>query len=401
MSTDNYASVFWQDGQQLDLDGLNLGQRFVRAQLTDQILERCIAGVANSGFSGSIPELMGRVGTDAPSDYAYAVNPGGAFLRAGSGNNKVQIAPGTLLQKIANSDGQDSTLVPFFFSGTEEFTIANGDATNPRVDLLQMKLEYISDTPTSVDFQDAVSRALTTVAATSTRRRIRCTLSTKQGTPAVSPVVPDPDTGNVAVGSVVVGHGYITSFGISFAGIDVVDTNNAVVHDQRMPLGVSVFRVDPTAYKLETAWALASTNQVVTASSTTNKFYAHCPAHLGRLIALEMRTNTAPTAGAITLGSLPNGMLAAPSTVFVKGNTLGTASGTLPVQRFLRGSIDGAHNPAAGPVIQPSAVAKIGVPLWTGGFRVPGSPGWLGMGVVNQGGLASIGEIGFYLAMGL
>lgn len=406
MTTDLYSTALWQDGQEVDTDALNNGQRFVRAQLTDQILERRIAGLSNVGFAGTIPELMGRGGTDAPSRFAYAVSPGGAYLRQGSANNKIQLAPGTLLQKIANATGADSTLVPFTFVGTEEFTLTNGDVTSPRVDLLQMKLEYISDTPASVDFQDAVTRAITTVALTATRRRLQCTLSVKAGTPAASPTIPDPDAGYVPVGTVVVGHGWTTGGNAPIFGLDSVDTNNAVVHDQRMPFGVSIYRVDPTAYKLETAWALASVNQVVTASSGTNKMFAHCPHHLGRLIAVDLRTDTTVAAGAVTIGALPNGFASAPSAVYVKGNTFSASAVFANGKRCLLAGIEGAHNPVAGPTVLPSAINAIGVPIWTSGYRIPGNPGgitpgWLAMGVINQTNTTSLGEMSFYLATGL
>ena len=146
--TDPYTTFNWQDGMEVNVDVLNNGQRFVRAMHFDQVLQSMLGAVSNTATR---PEFGGDDGGDASTLWAYCVSPGRAFLRQGSANNKIQIAPGTLLQKIATSDGNDATLVPFTFAGTEEFTLTNGDATNPRVDLLQMKLEYFTDTTLALD----------------------------------------------------------------------------------------------------------------------------------------------------------------------------------------------------------------------------------------------------------
>lgn len=408
MTTDLYSTVLYQDGEQLTFDDLNNGQRFLRAQLTDQILEKMIAELASSAFGGPRnPELPGLGNLDVPVSFAYAINPGGAFLRQGSANNKIQLTPGTLHQKIANSDGLGSTLVPFTFFGTEEWTIASGDATNPRVDLLQMALSYTTDTLASVDFQDGTTRANTTTPNTPTRRRLQCLLSVKQGTPGASPVIPDPDTGCVPVGTAVVGHGWTSAGNAPIFGVDTAESGNVVIHDQRMPFGCRVYRVDPTAFKLETAWALASTNQVVTASNGTNKFFAPCPTHLGRVIAIDLRTDTAIAAGAVTIGAGRTAFGAAPSTVYLRGNTWSVDfnAGT-NTKRARRQTFDGAHNPSAGPTIQPSVINLIGVPTWTSGYRTPTvpagtEPGWVELAVINQTNATSLGEVSWYVAGGL
>lgn len=407
--TDPYSTFNWQDGMEVNVDVLNNGQRFVRAQLYDQILQSRAAALSLVGFNGTVPDLGARGGADMESRFAWAISPGWAFLRQGSANNKIQIAPGTLLQKIANSDGNDATLVPFTFAGTEEFTLADGDATNPRVDLLQMKLEYVTDTTLVLDLQDAVTRALTTPTFSNTRRRVRCTLTVKAGTPAASPVIPDPDAGFVPIGTAVVGHGWTSAGNAPEFGLDLAESGNVVVHDQRMPIGVAVYRTDPVLFKLETAWALASTNQVITSSNATNRAFAPCQFSGGRLIACDIRSiSAAIVANAITLGFLGNGGAgAAPSTTYIKSNSFPTS----PVAgiRALLSVIDGAHNPASGPVIQPSPVNAIGVPLWTSGYRTwqvasgptNGTTGGLSLSIQNQTNGTSIGEVAFYVAAGL
>lgn len=369
-ATDLYSTVFFQDGQQFTYPDANAMQRFMRAMVTDQILQSLVGSVANAATR---PDFGGDDGADVSTLWAYCVSPGHAFLRQGSANHKIQIAPGTLLQKIANADGADSTLVPFTFAGTEEFTLTNGDATNPRVDLLQMALVYVTDTPANVDFQDAATRVNTTVAGTATRRRLQCTLNVKAGAPAASPTIPDPDAGCVPVGTVVVGHGWTTGGNAPIFGQDIVDTNNAVVHDQRMPIRVATYRIDPATYKLETAWSLARVNTAVSATSGTNTAFAVAPTRMGRLIGIDILADVALTANATVIGNLFTPSGSNPSVGFKPSNTLvSTLTGV--TARSLRVQFEAAHVPASGPVIQQSVVKKYGMPIWLDGERDPTAP---------------------------
>ncbi len=368
MTTDPYATVLFQDGEQLTFDDMNNMQRFTRAQVTDQILQQHIGALSNAAVR---PYRGGEDGADASTLWAYCMNPGRAYLRQGSANNKIQLAPGTLLQKIGNAAGADSTLVPFAFAGTEEWTIASGDATNPRIDMLQMKLEYITDTPASVDFQDAVTRANTTVASTATRRRIQCTLSVKTGTPAASPRIPDPDTGFVPVGCAVVGHGWTSAGNAPIFGVDVTEANNVVIHDQRMPIIMRGLVVDPLVFQNETGWILEAGNGSIITNNATNRLFVKCPNMLGRVVAVDVMT----AASLSTIGSLGSGTGSfggPPSTFYAAGNGFGTNnvwSGVL--QRSRRRDFEGLHTPAAGPTILPSTTNLYGVPLWASGYRTP------------------------------
>ncbi len=374
MTTDLYSTVFFQDGEQLTFDDLNNGQRFLRAQLTDQILQQLIGDVSNAATR---PEFGGDGGANASGLWAYSMSPGRAFLRQGSANNKIQLAPGTLFQKSANNDGADSTLVPFSFVGTEEWTLASGDATNPRVDVLQMKLEYITDTLASVDFQDAVTRANTTTPNTATRRRIQCTLSVKTGTPAASPTIPDPDTGFVPVGTAVVGHGWTSAGAAPIFGVDTAEANKVVIHDQRMPLGVRGHIVTPLLYMLETAFSLSAVNTVVNSTNATNLLFAKCPVSTGRLLAMDVISIQAMTSVAKFVTYLPGNSPGQPpsgNTAVANGFGSNTILGGL-VARSRRIDFEAAHTPLAGPTILSSATNKIGVPLWASGLRTPTMPG--------------------------
>jgi hypothetical protein len=334
-------------------------------------LSSVLGSVANAATR---PDFGGDDGVVPSPLWAYCVSPGSAFLRQGSANNKIQIAPGELLQ----SDGTHQELLRYRFQGTEEFTLTNGDATNPRCDLLQIKITFDSLLGPQVQ------------------------LGVKAGTPAASPVIPDPDSGFVPVGVAVVGHGWTTGGIAPTFGVDIVDTNKVVIHDHRVPLKISKLVVDPVLYKLQTAWALSNINTMVTSSNATNALWIRCPTNWGRVICVDVYAGgiAIPTS-AITLTSIvPAGL----STGFPSNHGFGTnvASDTSLLLRSRRVDFETLHTPAAGPTIQASAVNKIGVPLWAGGFRVPGIPNTLPqfafVKVTNANNGVSLGETVWYVA---
>jgi hypothetical protein len=243
-TNDNYKQMLQSDGEAIVAGDMNDAQRFLSARLLDQILSAFAPSVIVGGASLD-PEFTGQLGADMLSGpYSYALNPGGAYPRQGTANNKVQIAPGTLLQKTGNSNGNEETLLAYTFAGTEEVTIADGDVANPRVDIIQMKLELVEGDNQLRDFEDAITDAPST-AGTNKKRRVQCTLSVKQGAAAASPTYPAPDAGYVVIAGVVVGTSYVGAAGLKFE-----DTAGAVavLHDQRMPLRVRPHGVHPQMF---------------------------------------------------------------------------------------------------------------------------------------------------------
>lgn len=161
MSTDQFKQVLFNDGEELTFQDLNNLQSFLQTRLADQVFRRLVPHI-NQG--SPFDPLFTGDDEDAPFLFTYALtlHGGQAYLRKGSANNKIQISGGTLYQKIAGVDGVIPGIIGFTFDGTgDQFTIANGDATNPRVDLLQMKLEFVNDTPTTIAFlQDGVKSSI-------------------------------------------------------------------------------------------------------------------------------------------------------------------------------------------------------------------------------------------------
>jgi hypothetical protein len=364
MTTDLYSRVYFNDGEGLDYNDLNNIQSSLRAKFGDQFLQYLMGAVAISGTKD--PSFAGQNGTDAPNRFAYCLQPGQAYLRShASTANIIQVAPGTLYQKVGSSDGSESTMLGFTFVGTESWSLTAGDATNPRVDLLQMKLEYITDTSTSRDFEDATTHNVTSTTFNK-KKRVQCTLSVKAGTPNASPTVPEPDTGYVAVGSVMVGNTYATGTFPVF-GIDTAAAGVAVVHDQRMPLGkIKAYRVDPKNFKLISNWVLANSDCTANSTNPGNELRVPFPGQpSGRIIAVGIHHDVTGI-GTVKLGNCP-GFVS--GTFNARSQVLQATSGGDDIVLYY--DFEAHHTPNVGPTITQSAASKIGVPVWGNGQRCP------------------------------
>ncbi len=272
MTLDVYKSMAQTDGEAITFGDINDAQRFLAARLTDQFFEKLIGSPTTAD-----PEFGSQNGANATTVWAYALSIGGAHPKQGSANNKVKIGAGTLFQKLASADGNEPTIAAFTFDGTLEVTIANGSAVNPRVDMIQMKLEYVAADVQSRDFQDATTGALSTITP-SKKRQIQCTVSVKQGAVAASPTYPTPDAGYVPIAAVVVGTNYVAA-----AGLVYVDTAGAVavLHDLRMPLRIRPHSVAPTSmiYNPAEGTARATTTIAINTMISTDNIGGAPSAH--------------------------------------------------------------------------------------------------------------------------
>lgn len=160
MSNDLFKSVNFTAGQEVRAVDLANTQKFLMSRLSDQIFDQLTPGdLTASGF----PDMRGDIGSDSATKWAYALSVGGASPQIGGTgtDKKITISAGTLFQKIANMNGNESTLLPYTFLGTETVTLADGHATLPRVDLIQMKLEWdTGDTESRVFNTDALYATL-------------------------------------------------------------------------------------------------------------------------------------------------------------------------------------------------------------------------------------------------
>ena len=366
-TTDIYKSIPIADGQEIEAGDIQNPQRYLSARILDQILASMIVDFSLGDGDIEYPAEIGTLGL-LQTPYAYTLNPGTAYPRKGSGNNKIQIAPGTLLQMIAAPNGNEAQLLAYTFVGTEEVTIANGDPSNPRVDLIQMQLAYVDGTPADRDFVDAVTGAASTDTA-NTLRQVTCTLSVKQGTPASSPFYPDPDAGCVAIAGVVVGATWAAA-----SGPVSVDTAGAVLvlHDQRMPLGVSSHTVWPKDFFYDASHVTLLTDKSMAAAD--GDILDGIDVRLidggtvGRLVGV-----TTATVGTALVLNLYSGALASGSGLsFAKMNgtsIIGVGGGGFAMSISKHDSISQLHRPQAGPTVHASTGLQVGPPVWTNGRR--------------------------------
>jgi hypothetical protein len=372
MTTDNYKQVLYSDGEGISFGDLNDMQRYLESKIWEQIVHNSIAVVNTLTTSTNDRDIQfgGQDGSNHPTTWAYCLNPGSAYLRPGSANNKIQIAPGVLLQKLAVLTGDDPQVIAYTFAGTEEFTLTNGDATNPRVDLFEMKLEYITADLQSRDFEDATTRIVTST-STNKKRRVQCTLQVKTGTPAASPVIPDPDTGFVPIGFAVVGETWTTAGNAPIYGIPTVSSGQVVIHDLRVPVSIKPYKMFSPNFVILNNWSIASGAAVATVSGN-NSIWTMCPAN-GRILAIDI-THKEPVAGNPLNGisarrASPGDVPVSNSRMFNLANPVNTSLTSCITESY---SFLGTNSsPAIGPTIQASATLKIGVPLWSNGRHCP------------------------------
>jgi len=482
--TDIYQEVLFNDGEELTFQDQNNIQRFLQTRLSDQLFSHLIPNDTND------PDRA----DDALGNYfasAYCLTPGGAYLKQGTANNKVKIAAGTLLQALGNVNGSTPQFLAFTFDGTTELTIANGDATNPRVDIIEMKLQEIDTGSTNrlfsqsavkaildlsgitgdddtlfqakvpgkqgnlisvtmqkrsvgsgvsysesgnaitILYQDGVSTVLdveNAVVASSTLleihtagtpthvlhdptdsfvsqplvsgsdeilitqtlnkvHRVQCTIQITQGNPAPIPTYPDPSSGFCAIGGVYVAATYSGGtplvLGVDTAGVC------AVLHDQRIPLGMKAYHsfVGDASYNAD--YGVLSTGTFLSKSNNNAGSRLTFPLRsgTGRLIAVAQGVLDKTTLDArltrIQLSDSGGG--AAQATVVDMATPValnGTGGDVFKRRSSTNRIFEKTPRFAAGPTIL--AGGSMGLPLWTNGRRcwtTPLTDGSTGAGV--------------------
>lgn len=304
-ATDIYQEVLFSDGEGATPDDINESQRRLRGMILDTLLAfRITNGIQDgSGGIGAVldPELgdwlvYGDLAA-AAAQVAFTPFPQTGFTNNDLAARTLVVQPGVFvqsLQDIASSTPDLPTCLLFTLNAPVSLVTAVGDATNPRVDLVEMKLEIVEDSPDARDFEDAVTRAKSSTNPNKARRT-KATFQIKAGTPAASPAYPSCTAGFVPV-----------------SAVWVPATHNAVhsganMRDLRWPLGgVRVYDVDITAFNINaggTAWTLDGANWRADADAAASGFmYAPCPigGHCSRLLAVGVMGEF-PGAGEVKL----------------------------------------------------------------------------------------------------
>lgn len=391
MSSEIFSQVLFNDGEGVDPVDFNDMQNLQRAQMWDRFLGELVASTFSSNGLND-PAVQGPIGFAGPvfqagppssetqaKAYAYTPNPGCGMplVNALGVNSRIMISAGTLYQYLGSIDGATPKFLPFRFlgDGSEFVTIANGDLSNPRVDLIQMALSYVDGTATSRDFKDAVTGAVTTTTPTK-RRRIQCVLSVKQGTPAASPRYPDPDAGNCVIAAVFVGTNCVHA---TYPGFDDAAGAVAVMHDQRMPLRARSIGVHPSQYLYSAGYSLPAGRQYIQKSTAGGEnlvvplWAGTCSRLLGALVSVFPATP--PVAASWFAESYSNSGPGFSDVSFQLNDTniffIGSVFSGSSVGNM---SYMSSHLPAAGPTILSSTATLMGTPIWTNGRRSPHEP---------------------------
>jgi hypothetical protein len=234
MANDLFKAVLINDGQGVTDSDLTNISKFNLSRLAEQMFERMAGTLA---VASKDPEYYGT--NTALTSLIYTLTGGDAVIKQGSSNTKVTLTPGTIFQKLASTDGNEAQFIPYTVGASDvDLTIGAGGA-NPRIDILQVKLEWESGNSASRDFEDATTGAKTTQ-TTNTHRRVKATFSIKAGTTAATPVYPTPDAGYAVIAAIRVPAGWASGIGIDAAGF-----TSAILRQCSIPLGIEAITVTP------------------------------------------------------------------------------------------------------------------------------------------------------------
>ncbi|HEY4178136.1 MAG TPA: hypothetical protein VGM90_14920 [Kofleriaceae bacterium] len=365
--TDNHSRrVLISNGEGLDERDPNDMQTFAASQLVENLLMSAGSRALDNPispltiFDGEIGDVW-NAGTTPQSTDVFCPYAGAGYVRATSNARELTTVAGPVMQCIGDTFDGSGESVAMFRLGTSTLTTAIGDATNPRVDLVEIKLEFVDADQESRDFEDAITGAKTTITPYKTRRVV-CSIQINQGTPAANPSYPTPTAGFAAL-----------------AAVYVPASHNAVhspdnLRDQRFPLGsVRVYDTPASDFYRPggTPWTLNQEQYVVDAGSTAASVYAYCPAvgKNARLVGVSvygrwgdgLATNVELVR---TLHQIPgtpaHTVLAAPSTSLCNGTAALRSISAITISDQLN----------SGAVHKGLRVAnrRVGVPMWMNGW---------------------------------
>jgi hypothetical protein len=241
MPTDIFKGVLFSDGEGADFNDFNNLRAYGHARLTDQIL-RAAAANARGGSSSQDPNLRTTV---SAAPFLYSLAGGAGYCVPGGSALQTTVRAGTILQQVGSPSGDEPSFIPYtLIDGDFTLTHSAGDATNPRIDVIEIKLEYVNGNSETRIFEDAVTHVQTSQSFNK-KRRVQITAQIKQGTPAATPAYPTLTSGFAAI-----------------AAVRVPATHSAVftakdhMRDLRIPLGVKQLWVHPQNWILTSPYTL-------------------------------------------------------------------------------------------------------------------------------------------------
>ncbi len=224
----NKRVQFDPDGEGLDFTDLSNMQLFAQAQILEGLMLSTAsnaiddATTPNTALDLEANDLVNDLGINI-TDIVFAPVPGAGFVRPNGVANQVVTVSGPLMAVIDEPfNGTGEAIAPFRLNGVQTLTTAVGHATLVRVDLVEIKIEFVDSDPEARHFEDATTRAPSSQNPDKVRRT-QCTIQIKQGTAGAG--MPAPTAGYLALAAIVVPALHNAAHGAD------------AVHDLRWPLG--------------------------------------------------------------------------------------------------------------------------------------------------------------------
>lgn len=220
--------LLFNDGEGLDLADLNNAQAFMQSFLRDGLIRETASRFPAPGSQFAPP-----FGGFLTSSVIYAPGDGGGIIYSGS-TRTTAFRDGMICAPKATPtavDGINPTWWAYWMTSAEVPTKTRPAATtNPRWDVLSVAFVEASGDPETRDFEDASTRALTSVSMNK-RNRVTATFTWTQGTESASPVEPSTPAGEFKICSVMVSPGM---------GVFDAFADPAEVRDYRVPFSEGV-----------------------------------------------------------------------------------------------------------------------------------------------------------------
>lgn len=235
------------DGQGIDYTDLDNAGRWLRSQFLDTV--------------GALAQVV-ETEVDPSLTYCFCQGNGGAPTRETTPMQVGNLA-GPIAQKVAAGvDGNDANLVVYYLAANELVTtLTAADPTNPRIDLVAVKVENALGPNASRHFEDAVSGAKTSQ-STPPYRYPKLTKQVVQGTPSATPAEPAAPAGFVKWCAVLV----------PAAASSLLEVN---FRDHRVPVGLRAVELYPVDLMFDPVkWDFATSTpsqegHIVTTKSVT------------------------------------------------------------------------------------------------------------------------------------
>lgn len=194
--------------------------------------------------------------TDSPIQNFLLAEHGSSGAISSGGNMIVNNDGGMIYQWTVDpstADGTTPILLPYMLTAGElQSTVPTADPSNPRIDVLCVKLTQLADDSTSRDFKDETTGALSSQMM-NIRNRVSIAKSYVTGTAASSPSVPAIPSGYAALYYLHVAAAYTSTF----------RSQDGNVSDARIPRRVKMGRVFATSAFFDSTNASATAPAVL------------------------------------------------------------------------------------------------------------------------------------------